>query len=105
MGDVAIVGLIPDTHGLLRQEALTGLKGSDLIIHGGDIGKPGIIERLRAVAPVVAVRGNIDKGAWASQLPMTEMATAPEFSYVVEFSPAELKTDGDFILSKFVCRT
>src|SRR5713226_10404786 len=76
MGDVAIVGLIPDTHGLLRQEALTGLKGSDLIIHAGDVGKPGIIERLRAVAPVVAVRGNIDKGAWASQLPMTAVAEA-----------------------------
>jgi putative phosphoesterase len=58
----------------MRQEALTALKGSDLIIHAGDVGKPGIIERLRAVAPVVAVRGNIDKGVWASQLPMTAVA-------------------------------
>jgi uncharacterized protein len=74
--DVAIVGLISDTHGLMRQEALTALKGSDLIIHAGDVGKPAIIEQLCAVAPVVAVRGNIDKGIWASQLPMTAVAEA-----------------------------
>ena len=76
MGDAAIIGLISDTHGLLRPDALTALKGSDLIIHAGDVGKPGIIEQLRAVAPVVAVRGNIDKGAWASQLPMTTVVEA-----------------------------
>jgi uncharacterized protein len=76
MGDAAIIGLISDTHGLMRQGALTALQGSDLIIHAGDVGKPGIIEQLRAVAPVVAVRGNIDKGAWASQLPMTAVAEA-----------------------------
>jgi putative phosphoesterase len=62
MCDVEIIGLISDTHGLMRQEALTALKGSDLIIHAGDVGKPGIIEQLRAVAPLVAVKGNIDKG-------------------------------------------
>src|SRR5579872_344739 len=71
MSDPAIIGLISDTHGLLRPEALAALKGSDLIIHAGDIGKPEILERLRALAPVVAVRGNIDKGAWATQLPST----------------------------------
>ena len=76
MGDVAIIGLISDTHGLMRQEALTALKGSDLIIHAGDVGSPGIIEQLRTVGPVVAVRGNIDKGAWASQLPMTAVVKA-----------------------------
>ena len=74
MGDAAIIGLISDTHGLMRPEALTALEGSDLIIHAGDVGKAGIIEQLRAVAPVVAVRGNIDKGAWASQLPSTSVA-------------------------------
>jgi putative phosphoesterase len=62
MDDVATIGLISDTHGLLRPEALTALKGTDLIIHAGDIGKPGIIEQLSVVAPVVAVRGNVDKG-------------------------------------------
>jgi putative phosphoesterase len=76
MGARTILGLISDTHGLMREKALTALKGCDLIIHAGDVGKPDIIEQLRAVAPVVAVRGNIDKGAWASQLPMTAVAEA-----------------------------
>src|SRR6185312_6225530 len=71
MSDVSMIGLISDTHGLLRPEALAALEGSDLIIHAGDIGNPTIIEQLHAVAPVVAVRGNIDKDAWASQLPTT----------------------------------
>ena len=60
----------------MRPVALTALKGTDLIIHAGDVGKPGIIEQLRVVAPVVAVRGNVDKGAGASQLPMTAIAEA-----------------------------
>ena len=76
MDNVATIGLISDTHGLMRPEALTALKGTDLIIHAGDVGKPGIIEQLRVLAPVVAVRGNVDKGAWASQLPMTAVAEA-----------------------------
>jgi putative phosphoesterase len=71
MIDAGIIGLISDTHGLLRPEALTALKGSDLIIHAGDVGKPGILDRLSSLAPVVAVRGNIDKENWASQLPTT----------------------------------
>lgn len=71
MSTPAIIGLISDTHGLLRPEALAALKGSDLIIHAGDIGKPEILERLRTLAPVVAVRGNIDKGSWAAKLPAT----------------------------------
>ena len=84
MSDAAIVGLISDTHGLMRQQALTALQGSDLILHAGDVGKPGIIEQLRALAPVVVVRGNIDKGAWASQLPMTAVAKAgPVLIYVL----------------------
>jgi len=76
MEDAAIVGLISDTHGLMRPEALAALEGCDLIIHAGDVGKPEIIEQLRSVAPVVAVRGNIDRGAWASQLPLTAVAEA-----------------------------
>jgi uncharacterized protein len=76
MDDVATIGLISDTHGLMRQESLTALKGTDLIIHAGDVGKPGIIKQLRVVAPVVAVRGNVDKGVWASQLPMTAVGEA-----------------------------
>jgi hypothetical protein len=76
MCSAASVGLISDTHGLLRPEALVALQGSDLIIHAGDVGKPEIIEQLRVLAPVVAVRGNIDKGVWASQLPLTAVAEA-----------------------------
>jgi uncharacterized protein len=76
MSDAAIIGLISDTHGLLRPEAFTALEGSDLIIHAGDVGKPEIIQQLRAVAPVVAVRGNVDRGDWASELPLTAVAEA-----------------------------
>jgi putative phosphoesterase len=68
--------LISDTHGLLREEALRALAGSDLIIHAGDLGKPEILDALKSVAPVVAVKGNIDTGAWASTLPGTAVAEA-----------------------------
>jgi len=71
MMHATVIGLISDTHGLMRPEALAALGGSDLIIHAGDVGKPEILEELRAVAPVVAVRGNVDRGDWASQLPLT----------------------------------
>jgi len=73
-GDAAMIGLISDTHGLMRPEALAALKGCDLIIHAGDVGRPEIIDQLLSVAPVVAVRGNIDKGVWAAQLPLTAVA-------------------------------
>jgi uncharacterized protein len=65
------LGLISDTHGLLRDEAVQALAGSELIIHAGDVGKPEILEALQALAPVVAVRGNIDSDPWASALPLT----------------------------------
>ena len=64
-----IVGLISDTHGLLRPQAIAALQGSSVIIHAGDVGKPEILERLRAIAPTFAVRGNIDTQPWASALP------------------------------------
>jgi len=67
------IGLISDTHGLLREEALRALEGSELIIHAGDVGKPEIIDALKLVAPVFAVRGNIDTESWASALPETEI--------------------------------
>jgi putative phosphoesterase len=69
----ASIGLISDTHGLLRPEAVAALRGSDLIIHAGDVGAPGILETLGRIAPVVAVRGNVDRGAWARRLPETEV--------------------------------
>jgi putative phosphoesterase len=64
------IGLISDTHGLLRPEAIRALSGVQHIIHAGDIGGPEILEKLRAIAPVDAVRGNNDKGAWAAQIPL-----------------------------------
>jgi len=63
------IGLISDTHGLLRPEALQALAGVERIIHAGDIGGPEVLERLRGIAPVDAVRGNNDKGTWARQIP------------------------------------
>lgn len=63
------IGLISDTHGLLRPEALAFLAGSDHILHGGDIGGPEILDALRALAPVTAVRGNNDREPWADALP------------------------------------
>ena len=68
-----LIGLISDTHGLLRPEAVEALRGVELILHAGDVGKPQVLEGLRAVAPVVAVRGNNDKGAWAEALPHWEV--------------------------------
>jgi uncharacterized protein len=73
---MAIVGLISDTHGLLRPEAVRALAGSDLIIHAGDVGSPEVLGALRIIAPVVAVNGNVDTGAWASALPATAVAEA-----------------------------
>jgi len=70
------IGLISDTHGLLREEALRALKSSELIIHAGDVGKPEIIDMLKRIAPVVAVRGNVDTEPWASALPETEIVEA-----------------------------
>jgi putative phosphoesterase len=69
----AVVGVISDTHGLLRPEAVAALRGSDLVIHAGDVGAPAILDLLRGVAPVIAVRGNVDRQAWAATLPTTEV--------------------------------
>jgi len=70
------IGLISDTHGLLRPEALQAMRGSDLIIHAGDVGDPSILEALANIAPVVAVRGNVDTADWAESLPETAVAEA-----------------------------
>ena len=70
------VGLISDTHGLLRPEAIAALRGSQLILHAGDVGNPEILETLRGIAPVVAVRGNVDTAEWAQELPLTTVADA-----------------------------
>jgi len=93
MDGAAIIGLISDTHGLLRQEACTALQGSDLIIHAGDVGNPEILDHLRAIAPVVAVRGNIDKGDWASRLPITAIAEASSALIYILHDIQELDLD------------
>ena len=63
------IGLISDTHGLIRPEAVAALRGSELIIHAGDIGKPAVLETLKAIAPVIAIRGNNDRDSWAKKIP------------------------------------
>ncbi|NZA24952.1 metallophosphoesterase family protein [Luteimonas sp. SJ-92] len=65
------IGLISDTHGLLRPEALAFLRGSDHIVHAGDIGAPEVLDALADVAPLSAIRGNVDSGAWAAAIPET----------------------------------
>jgi uncharacterized protein len=88
-----MIGLISDTHGLMRPEALAALKGADLIIHAGDIGKPEILEQLRVLAPVVAVKGNVDTEAWASELPCTTVAKSRATSIYVLHDVHELDID------------
>lgn len=66
-----LIGLISDTHGLLRPQALAALHGVDLIIHSGDIGNPEVLQALKKIAPLVAVKGNIDRDPWAERLPET----------------------------------
>ncbi len=63
-----VIGIISDTHGLLRPEAVRALRGVRLILHAGDVGAPGILDELRRIAPVTAVRGNVDRGRWADGL-------------------------------------
>lgn len=63
--EATAIGVISDTHGLVRPEAVAALKGCDLIIHAGDIGDASVVTELQSIAPVVAVRGNVDKGPWA----------------------------------------
>ena len=87
------VGLISDTHGLVREQALRALEGCDHIIHAGDIVKPDILDRLRCLAPVTAVRGNNDKGAWARSLPEYEMVEFGKVLVYVRHDRSELDLD------------
>jgi putative phosphoesterase len=87
------VGLISDTHGLLRPEALTALRGSDFIVHAGDIGDPSILARLSDLAPLTAVRGNNDHGPWAARLPDTDRLRAGGVRILVLHDLASLASD------------
>jgi uncharacterized protein len=85
-----IVGVISDTHGLLRPEAVAPLRGSDYIIHAGDVGDAEILKQLNAIAPLTAVRGNVDREPWARKLPETQVLEAGGISIYILHSVAEL---------------
>lgn len=87
------VGVISDTHGLVRPEALRALAGCGLIIHAGDVGTPAVLEALARVAPVVAVRGNNDVGAWVRALPARDTVRIGRFRFLVLHDLADLAVD------------
>ena len=87
------IGLISDTHGLLRPEALTALADSDLLIHAGDIGKPEVVAALKKIAPLVAIKGNNDTDSWARHLPETKKITLGALKLYVIHNVKELSFD------------
>jgi len=90
---VHTIGVIADTHGLLRPEAVAALAGVERIVHAGDIGSPDVLSRLGRVAPVVAVRGNNDRDAWAASIPETEVVEIGGVSLYVLHDLHELDLD------------
>jgi uncharacterized protein len=84
------LGIISDTHGLLRPEAARALSGVDLIVHAGDVGSPEVLTKLKALAPVFAVRGNVDTESWAAELPATAIVDAGNTSLYVLHNLREL---------------
>src|SRR5205823_9904021 len=92
-GDMPRVGVISDTHGLLRPEAAAFLRGSDFLIHAGDIGDAKILKALAAIAPVTAVRGNNDKGPWATSIRETEVLRVDDVLIYVLHDLAQLDLD------------
>ncbi|HUO17143.1 MAG TPA: metallophosphoesterase family protein [Verrucomicrobiae bacterium] len=90
MSTSILIGVISDTHGLLRPEAVAALEGSQHIIHAGDVGDPEILDKLASIAPVTAIRGNVDKGAWARKLLETEVVELGGTSIYVLHDLAQL---------------
>jgi uncharacterized protein len=90
---VHTLGVIADTHGLLRPQALAALAGVERIVHAGDIGEPGVLDALARVAPVTAVRGNNDRGRWAADIPETEVVEVGGLSLYVLHDVHELDLD------------
>jgi uncharacterized protein len=88
-----LIGVISDTHGLMRPEALDALRGVDRIIHAGDVGSPAVLEALGRLAPVTAVRGNNDRDRWADALPLTAVVEAPGALIYVLHDLGELDLD------------
>ena len=87
------VGVISDTHGLLRHEAVAALKGSHVIVHAGDVGRPEVLDGLSEIAPTWAVRGNIDTEAWAMRLPATQAVKVGSLVLWVLHNSSELDLD------------
>ncbi|HSZ62894.1 MAG TPA: metallophosphoesterase family protein [Terriglobales bacterium] len=87
---LATIGVISDTHGLLRPQAVEALRGSDRILHAGDVGAPDILEALKQIAPVTAIRGNVDTEPWASTLALTEVVEASRISIYMLHDLAQL---------------
>jgi putative phosphoesterase len=88
-----LVGVISDTHGLLRPEALAALRATNLIIHAGDVGSPQILEQLREIAPLFAVKGNIDNQPWADKLPEAQTVSVGAHKFHVVHAISELAID------------
>ncbi len=89
------VGIISDTHGLLRPEAMAALAGSDHLVHGGDIGNAAIVEQLAAIAPLTVVRGNNDKGEWARAVPHSAWLKVGNICIYAVHDIATIDTDPD----------
>jgi putative phosphoesterase len=90
---MTLVGLISDTHGLLRREAAAALAGVDRILHAGDVGRPEILDALRAIAPVTAVRGNVDTSSWAETLPYDTVVFIDGFNIYMLHNLREITMD------------
>ena len=89
-GKTQIIGVISDTHGLLRAEALAALRGSDYIIHAGDVGDPSILKELAKIAPVTVIRGNVDRETWARKVPATSVLELRDVSICILHNLGEL---------------
>jgi putative phosphoesterase len=91
------IGIISDTHGLLRPEAVAALRGADRILHAGDVGDPDILDKLGQLAPVTAIRGNIDRDLWARALPETEVLEVEGISIYMlhDLAKLDLKPEAD----------
>jgi putative phosphoesterase len=87
------LGVISDTHGLLRPEAVAALRGSDVIIHAGDVGTASVIDGLREIAPTFAIRGNVDSGSWAVPLDATALVDVGKHVFYVLHNVADLDLD------------
>ena len=88
-----LIGVISDTHGLLRPQAVAALQGVEVIVHAGDLGGPEVLARLTAIAPVQAVRGNTDKGDWARSLPLNRVVAVGGLHLYVLHNLYELDLD------------